>query len=240
MFVKRNSNGSVILILTYVAYVMFISNGEDNLETDVDAFLQEFGGTQEDLSWYLGVYIEFCSSLCLFSQSAYISQSSGPFGLQNQQVFNTPMASSFFEDLDVQRHDKVITGERFQNMIGCLHFLARQTSPDVATAVGILSRSSANPTSFLLKSVKRVLQSLRATHKHVLRFYVTAANTDILKFYLDADFAGNVIDRKSRSGCLGKCFRHLFLWSSCRQNCICLSTSKAEYVSLCEVCCGTK
>ncbi|XP_024177901.1 uncharacterized protein LOC112183800 [Rosa chinensis] len=61
--------------------------------------------------------------------------------------------------------------------------------------------------------------------------YLTASRPDISYSYSDADWGGNLKDRKSTSG---GCFfigNNLVAWHSKKQNCISLSTAEAEYVA---------
>ena len=52
--------------------------------------------------------------------------------------------------------------------------------------------------------------------------------------YCDADWAGDVEDRKSTSGYLFKQGGAAITWRSCKQSCVSLSTAEAEYVALAE------
>ncbi len=52
--------------------------------------------------------------------------------------------------------------------------------------------------------------------------------------YCDADWAGDVQDRKSTSGYLFMQGGAAITWRSCKQSCVSLSTTEAEYVALAE------
>lgn len=47
---------------------------------------------------------------------------------------------------------------RFKELVGCLMYLSRRTRPDIATAVGMLSRSSNSPTAASWMQGKRILR----------------------------------------------------------------------------------
>jgi hypothetical protein len=49
--------------------------------------------------------------------------------------------------------------------------------------------------------------------------------------YLDSNYAGCKVDRKSISGCCQFLGRSLVSWSSKKQNSVALSTAEAEYIS---------
>lgn len=125
-------------------------------------------------------------------------------------------------------------------MIGCLQFLCHRTRPDISTAVGILSQFSSKPTASTVRCVKRIFGYLKSTRNYGLKFDIKTKTDEILKFFSDADFAGNKLNRKSRSGWLAKCYGFMFLWNSRRQNCVSLSTPEAEYIALCDAACELK
>ena len=52
--------------------------------------------------------------------------------------------------------------------------------------------------------------------------------------YGDSDYAGDISDRKSTSGVIIYVYGFPIFWMSKKQTCICLSSSEAEYVCVCE------
>lgn len=77
--------------------------------------------------------------------------------------------------------------------------------------------------------------------KHVLRYvkgttnygisYTTGGN-DVITGYCDADWAGDISDRKSTSGYMFILAGGPVSWKSKKQTCVSLSTAEAEYVAL--------
>lgn len=116
----------------------------------------------------------------------------------------------FFEYLEDQMNEEVIGEEQFPNMICCLQFLAHQSIPDIATVVRMLSQFSTKPTSFPMKSLKRLFVYLCGAQNYGLRFNLTSWSKDILTLYSDYDFVGKRISHKSRSGWLGKFFLDIY------------------------------
>jgi hypothetical protein len=102
------------------------------------------------------------------------------------------------------------------------------TRPDICHAVGLVSRYQSNPRKTHWKAVKRIFRYLQGTKNMGLCFGLS--NLEIVGF-TDADFAGDLDDRKSTS-------RYVFLfggtavsWLSKKQNCVAKSTMEAEYIS---------
>ena len=78
-------------------------------------------------------------------------------------------------------------------------------------------------------AVKRILRYLVHTPNLGL-WYPKSSKFDLLG-YLDFDYAGCKVDRKNTSGTCQFLGRSLVSWSSKKQNCVALSTAKAEYVA---------
>src|SRR5437016_7614589 len=90
----------------------------------------------------------------------------------------------------------------YQSLIGSLQFLAIYTRPEISFAAGYLARWNSKPTPQCWKAAKRVLQYLKGTLDYGTMFDGTDGYSLIA--YSDADWAGDVGDRKSTSGSLIK------------------------------------
>ena len=58
-----------------------------------------------------------------------------------------------------------------------------------------------------------------------------------LEGYVDSDWVGSAIDRKSTSGCCFSMGSSVISWFSKKQSCMALSTAEAEYVAACSASC---
>ena len=102
------------------------------------------------------------------------------------------------------------------------------TRPDIAYAVGVVSRFLINPRKEHWTAVKWILRYLRGTTKKCLCF---GKGKPMLMGYKDADLAGDIDSRKSTSGYLTTFAGGAVSWQSKLQKCIALSTTEAEYVA---------
>ena len=59
-----------------------------------------------------------------------------------------------------------------------------------------------------------------------------------LEGYVDSDWEGSAIDRKSTLGCCFSMGSGVISWFSRKQSCVALSTAEAEYVVACSASCG--
>ena len=81
-----------------------------------------------------------------------------------------------------------------------------------------------------LVAVKRIFRYRQNTKSHRI-FYQPSDKIDF-RGYLDADWAGDLADRKSTSGYVFMLLGSPVSWGSKKQSSVSLSTSEAEYIAL--------
>ena len=83
-------------------------------------------------------------------------------------------------------------------MIGSLMYLTNMR-PDIYFVVNTLSQYLTDPSSVHLTAAKNILRYLKGTVDYGIKY---DGNQNInLEGYIDSDWAGSAIDRKSSSGC---------------------------------------
>ena len=118
----------------------------------------------------------------------------------------------------------------YQSIVGSQLYAAIATRPDIAQAVGVVSKFCANPTQSHFTAAKRILRYLKGTVSLGLSYKKCADG--ILTGYSDADWAGDVDDRHSTSGNVFSLARGAVSWLSKKQATVALSTAEAEYAAL--------
>jgi hypothetical protein len=119
----------------------------------------------------------------------------------------------------------------YREAVGCLMYLTIVSRPDIAFAVGQVSRYCENPGPAHWEAVKRILAYISGTRKHGLLF---SGSSQPLNGFSDADYGGDLDHRRSTTGYI---FTHNggpVAWCSRRQTCTTLSTTEAEYVAASE------
>ncbi len=96
--------------------------------------------------------------------------------------------------------DKLFDNRVCQCAVGSLLYLSMCTRPDIAFAVGNLAHFSANPTKHHWIGIKREPRYLKGTSD--LGFYYTSSVVGDLIGYSDSDWASDLDDWKSVSGCI--------------------------------------
>jgi hypothetical protein len=106
------------------------------------------------------------------------------------------------------------------------------TRPDIAYAVGIVSRFMHNPGCPHWNAVKHILRYLVGTQDYDIKF---GPNEPLgLVGFTDSDYAGCLDTRKSTSGYIFKFGNGAISWRSKLQDGTATSTTKAEYVAASE------
>jgi hypothetical protein len=119
-------------------------------------------------------------------------------------------------------------GNRYLELIGSLLYLANTTRPDIANAVGILSRYRGAPTTSHMRGGKRVLAYLKGASDVSL---VYGTEVQDLHAYVDADYAGCLDGRRSTSGSSSSMEDPLVSWGSKKEQSVASSTVESEYMA---------
>ena len=161
-------------------------------------------------------------------QRQYISAILERYGLSQAKLATTPadINVKLIKDDEVS---KAVDPIRYQSMVGSLLYAATATHPDIAHAVGVVSKFNARPNEAHLTAMKRIFRYLKGTVDHVLKYEKKDA---VLVGYSDVDWAGDQDDRHSTTGNLFIMSGSPISWLSKKQPMVSLSTSEAEYVAL--------
>ena len=149
--------------------------------------------------------------------------------MQDAKSCKTPVDPSL-KLTKADEESTLVNQELYQSAVGKLLYLSTRTRPDIAFAVSTVAKFTAKPTEQHWKAVKRILRYIAGTINFGLQF-IRGESVDCTDFS-DADWAGDIDDRKSTSGYLFKVGGGPVSWRSRKQYCVALSTAEAEYVSL--------
>jgi hypothetical protein len=102
--------------------------------------------------------------------------------------------------------------------------------PDLAYAVGYVSRFMEKPTVEHLVAVKRILRYVAGTVHLGCHYQKEAKKADLLG-YSDSDHGADVDGRRSTSGVLFFLGKSVITWQSQKQKVVALSSCEAEYIA---------
>jgi hypothetical protein len=145
------------------------------------------------LCFYLGIEVQQGEHGISLSQAGYARKVLERAGMDSCNPCHTPMEARL-------KLSKTSTGEpvdvtEYRGLVGCLRYLVH-TRPDIAFAVGYVSRFMERPTSEHLTAVKRILRYIAGTIDYGC-YYKRGGRELKLLGYSDADMDGDVDTRKS-------------------------------------------
>ncbi|XP_039134342.1 secreted RxLR effector protein 161-like [Dioscorea cayenensis subsp. rotundata] len=118
----------------------------------------------------------------------------------------------------------------YRSIVGSLRYLVN-TRPDIAYAVGIVSRFMEGPTTQHMAAMKHILMYVSGTLNFGCHYTKIKDEKPQLVRYSDSDLAGDVDDRKSTTGVVYFLGPNLITWMSPKQKVVALSSCEAEYIA---------
>ena len=150
-----------------------------------------------ELTHFLRLQIHQQDSGIFLSQSKYAKNLVKKFCLESTSSIRTPMSSNV--KLTVDLLAKSIDSSLYGSMIGSLLYLTA-SRPDISYSVGVCVRYQANPKESHMIVLKRIIKYVKTIAEFGV--WYNKDTNDVLARYSNADWAGNVDDRKSTSrGC---------------------------------------
>nr|GEV01925.1 retrovirus-related Pol polyprotein from transposon TNT 1-94 [Tanacetum cinerariifolium] len=123
----------------------------------------------------------------------------------------------------------------YRSMIGSLMYLTA-SRPDIMFAICDCARFQVTPKVSHLHAVKRIFRYLKGQPK--LRLWYPRDSPIDLEAFLDSDYAGASLDRKSTTGGCQFLSKRLISWQCEKKTVVANSTTKAEYVAIANCCDG--
>ena len=155
-------------------------------------------------------------------QPAYAESILQKFGMENCKPVGTPVDTST-KLVKPKEGQECVDQGMYQSAVGSLLYLSGGTRPDIAYAVSNVAKFCEEHWT----AVKRIMRYLQGTLKYGLLYNKDSSSECV--GYADADWAGDLDDRKSTSGYLFQISGAAVSWRSKKQPCVALST---EYVAL--------
>ena len=119
----------------------------------------------------------------------------------------------------------------YAHAVGSLMYLAISTRPDIAYAVGVLSRFAANPGQAHWIAVKHLFRYLQGTVDYKLTYSPDPSSSSLFTAFSDADHGGCKDSGRSTGAYVIKMGTGAISWSSKLQPVVALSTTEAEYIA---------
>uniref|UniRef100_A0A5S6Q626 Reverse transcriptase Ty1/copia-type domain-containing protein n=1 Tax=Trichuris muris TaxID=70415 RepID=A0A5S6Q626_TRIMR len=226
LFIRRGQKSKLMLVV-YVDDRILAGSNECEMEQFLAEMEKEFRITKGPLDSFLGTEIKLLRDGSIFvGQETYTRRVLKRFRMDEANAVVTPadtVVSASNEDAVL---DRTVP---YREAVGALMFLMTTTRPDKAYAISMVSQALEKPTVKEWKALKRIFKYLRGTVNYKLHYKSNGKPS--LQCFCDADYAGDVTSRRSRTGVVCMYAGGAVSWLSQKQRSVALSTTEAEYVA---------
>lgn len=200
---------------------------------DIDAFKEEMRRLfrMSDLgllSYYLGIEVKQGRSAITLGQAAYAKKLLEKAGLGSCKPCHTPMEVHL--RLSTKSTTPEVDATMYRRLVGSLRYLVH-TRPDIAFAVGYVSRFMEKPRQEHLVAVKHLLRYIAGTVEYGIVYPKLRNGDNRLTGYSDSDWGGDADERRSTAGVIYFLGELPITWQSQKQKAVALSTCEAEYMA---------
>jgi len=221
-----------LFVLVYVDDILIFYRSKRDLDNICKGLLQDFDIKDLGEARYcLGIEITRGDNGITISQSGYTRELISRYGMSDCNPVHTPIEIGAKLDKTIDDHSTIQSTRPYQEFIGALNYLAVATRPDISHVISYLSQFNACHNERHWQAAKRVLRYLRGT----IHFGITySKDAGSLEGFVDADWAGCPIDRRSFTGYVFTLSGAAVSWESKKQRTVALSSTEAEYMALTE------
>ncbi len=208
-------------IVVYVDDLILVCNNKDNLLK-----VKDLG----DLPFFLGMEVERdCAQHLLYiNQIGYLNEILKRVCMEDCKAIGVPLDPKTKLKKNVNKDDEMVKVP-YQQAMGSLMYAMLCTRPNLAYPISVVSQHMANPSLEHWIAVKRIFQYLQGTLQFKLHFRGLSPQ-DVVGYY-DADWAGDLEDKRSTTWFVFMMGGGATSWSSKRQPIITLSTTEVEYMA---------
>nr|GFC32188.1 uncharacterized mitochondrial protein AtMg00810-like [Tanacetum cinerariifolium] len=184
-----------------------------------------------EMEFFLGLQVNQSPCDIFINQSNYVFEILKKYEMKSCDPVGT--LTEIKDKFNLDQNGTPVDATKYRSMIGALMYLT-SNRPDIVHATFLCARYQAKPTEKQLKEVKRIFRYLWGIVNTGL-WYTKDSGFELTGFS-NVDYAGCIDTFKSTSSGAQFLGEKLVNWSSKKQDCTALSTTKAKYVSL-SACC---
>ncbi|GKA65360.1 retrovirus-related pol polyprotein from transposon TNT 1-94 [Tanacetum coccineum] len=189
-------------------------------------------GPANKIMW-MQIHQDRISKKIWLSQKSYLKKILQRFNMQDCKSISTPFPTNLKLSSKMSPSSKEERMEMsrvsYASAVGSLMFVMICTRPDIAYAVGVVSRYMAEPGKEHWEDVKRILRYIKGTSDVALYFVELDL---IVKGYVDSDYACDLDGSKSTTGYVFTLSGGTVSWVLKLLSVVAMSTIEAEYVAV--------
>ncbi|KAL3834104.1 hypothetical protein ACJIZ3_008840 [Penstemon smallii] len=234
-YYKRFGDGDFVILLLYVDDMLVAGPNKDRIKELKAQLAREF--EMKDLgpaNKILGmqIYRDRNNRKIWLARQNYLKKILRRFNMQDCKPISTPLPINFKLSSSMSPSNEAERMEMsrvpYASVVGSLMFAMVCTRPDIAQAVGAVSRYMANPGKEHWSAMKRILRYIKGTSNAALCY---GGSDFTVRGYVDSDFAGDLDKSKSTTGYVFTLAGAAISWVSKLQSVVATSTTEAEYVA---------
>jgi hypothetical protein len=195
VYFKKLENGSFIILLLYVAEILVVGSNMWDINVLKKKLANSFAMKDLDAAkkiLSMRITRDRKNRKLTLSKGENIEKVLERFRMQNEKQVSTPLASHFklTKEMCPKTHEEIEYMSRvpYSSAVGSLMYVIVCTRPDIAHAVGVVSRYMNIPGKEHWEAVKWILRYLRGTTNNGLCF---GGSKTVLQGYVDSDMAGD-------------------------------------------------
>jgi len=225
-----NRGGITMYVLVYVDDII-VASSTDQATSALLKDLQKNFALKDlgDLHYFLGIEVKKVRNGIVLTQHKYANDLLKKTGMVDCKPMSTPLSTS--EKLSL--HEGSLLGPddatQYRSIVGALQYLTL-TRPDIAFPVNKVCQFLHAPTTVHWAAVKRILRYIKQCTQ--LGLNIHRSMSTLVSAFSDADWAGNVDDRKSTGGFAVFIGSNLVSWSARKQATVSRSSTESEYKAM--------
>ncbi|GJW11645.1 putative ribonuclease H-like domain-containing protein [Tanacetum coccineum] len=232
LFIKKDK-GDILLVQVYVDDIIFGSTKKSLCDEFEGLMHKRFQMSSiGEITFFLGLQVQQKKDGIFIILYKYVADILKKFDFATVKTTSTPMEpnKALVKDEEADNVDVHL----YRSMIRSLMYLTA-SRPDIMFAVCACARFQVTPKTSHLHAVKRIFRYLKGQPK--LGFWYPRDSPFDLEAFLDSDYVGASLDRKSITGGCQFLGKRLISCQCKKQTIVANSTTKAEYDAAAH-CCG--
>jgi hypothetical protein len=237
IYFRRNQNGFPVIICLYVDDLLICAREDKYLSQLKIALNKKYKlNDMGRVSKFLGIRFKRYSDRLELDLEEYVEKMLSKFGMTRCAVTDNPTVTSVVLSKDqcpsTEEEVKEMSNIPYRELIGSLLFASCTIVPEITAAVSRLAEYMHNPGQMHWHEAKRILRYLKGVKSE--RFvFLKGESSEKYKLYgyVDADWAANRDNRRSRAGYIFKIGRCIVCWASVLEATVALSSAESELMA---------
>ena len=227
-------------MLIYVDGMLLISKEKSKIDKLKEILNSEFDmKNMGEAKKILGINIKRDRKLkhLFLNQKEYLNKLIDKFSMRGAKPASLPLSSQLLVNLKQKAKTEIeikeMEGKPYANAIGSVMYSMVCTRPDLAYSISVLSRFMGDPGKHHWTAMKWMLRYVAMTTGYGLKFKKNSDTVQVEGF-VDADFAGDRVERKSTTSYIFLVSGNCISWKSQLQPIVALSSTESEYIAATE------